>query len=244
MLASRLAANSSDLRLNDRYGDRFRAVATPNLGRYVADMVHAYHVILTAYGCWLPNDPRGSWSEFIGKWELNQYGRTTYGQEFRRLTDLSLEELESREAARKRLAYPPVRFSGKQAREIDNGFATRCKELGYTIWAASILPEHTHLVIARHRYKVEIVAQKLKAASSQRLIDCGLHPLTKFSVSGSRPPRMWSEGVWKSFLDSEQAIEDAMAYVIDNPIKEGKPQQRWSFVTPFPGLEPGWVTYG
>lgn len=24
------------------------------------------HVIFGAYGFWLPNDPRGSWSEFVG----------------------------------------------------------------------------------------------------------------------------------------------------------------------------------
>jgi len=29
-------------------------------------MVIGFHVILTAYGFWLPNDPRGSWSEFVG----------------------------------------------------------------------------------------------------------------------------------------------------------------------------------
>ena len=30
-------------------------------------MVHGYHVILAAYGFWLPNDPRGSWSD-SGSW--------------------------------------------------------------------------------------------------------------------------------------------------------------------------------
>lgn len=28
-------------------------------------MVLAYHVIFGAYGFWLPNDPRGSWSKFV-----------------------------------------------------------------------------------------------------------------------------------------------------------------------------------
>ncbi|HEY5314071.1 MAG TPA: hypothetical protein VIK18_16185 [Pirellulales bacterium] len=26
----------------------------------------AYHIIFCAYGFWLPNDPRGSWSTFVG----------------------------------------------------------------------------------------------------------------------------------------------------------------------------------
>ncbi len=49
---------------------------------------------------------------------------------------------------------------------------------------------------------------------------------------------------WKVFLDTEEAIEDAIRYVEDNPEKEGKPKQSWPFVTPFAGLPPGgWTTY-
>ena len=41
-------------------------------------MIVGYHVIFSAYGFWLPNDPRGSWSEFVGAWELVLAGgRTT-----------------------------------------------------------------------------------------------------------------------------------------------------------------------
>ena len=40
-------------------------------------MVLAYHVIFSIYGFWLPNDPRGSWSEFVGAWELVRYGTST-----------------------------------------------------------------------------------------------------------------------------------------------------------------------
>jgi hypothetical protein len=34
----------------------------------------AFHGIITAYGFWLPNDPRGSWSTWVGAWELFQAG--------------------------------------------------------------------------------------------------------------------------------------------------------------------------
>jgi hypothetical protein len=33
-------------------------------------MVLASHVIITAYGFWLPNEERGSWSDFVRSWEL------------------------------------------------------------------------------------------------------------------------------------------------------------------------------
>jgi hypothetical protein len=33
-------------------------------------MILGSHVIFGAYGFWLPNDPRGSWSEFVGAWDF------------------------------------------------------------------------------------------------------------------------------------------------------------------------------
>ena len=206
-------------------------------------VVHGYHLTLAAYGFWLPNDPRGSWSEFVGKWELVRFGRSTKSLDRRECAALSDVELRHREATRKTLRYPPVQFTGRQARAIARGFAAACRRGGYTIWACSILPEHTHLVLARHRYKVEQIANLLKGRSTRSLIEEDLHPLAEYAPAGARPPRMWAEHQWKVYLDSEEAIEDAIRYVDDNPAKEGKPAQHWSFVTPFAGLDRGWVTY-
>ena len=98
-------------------------------------------------------------------------------------------------------------------------------------------------MIARHRYKVEQIANLLKGAATRQLVSEHLHPLTQHAAPGERPPRMWAEHEWKVYLDSEEAIENAIQYVNDNPIKEGKPAQHWPFVTPFTGLDKGWVTY-
>ena len=49
---------------------------------------------------------------------------------------------------------------------------------------------------------------------------------------------------WAAFLDTEDEIEDAIRYVEENPVKEGKRRQTWSFVKPFGGLETaGVVSY-
>jgi hypothetical protein len=40
-------------------------------------MICAYHVIFGTYGFWLPNDPRGSWSDFVASWEIFRYGPAT-----------------------------------------------------------------------------------------------------------------------------------------------------------------------
>jgi REP element-mobilizing transposase RayT len=204
-------------------------------------MIHGYHVILGAYGFWLPNDPRGSWSDFVGKWELLRFGKATKG-----LTRLVLTEQEERDrqAAKRLLDYPPVQFSDVQACAIGRGFANACRKSGFTIWACAILAEHTHLVVARHDFKVEYIANLLKGEATKQLRKEGLDPLSAFAQPGQRPHSPWSERRWKVYLDSEQAIENAIRYVMENPVKEGKPLQHWPFVTPFAGLaKGGQITY-
>lgn len=207
-------------------------------------MIHGYHLILSCYGFWLPNDHRGSWSDVIRKWELVRFGPQQMPEVRRSLMELTPEELSARNTARRALFYPPVTLTGQQAAAIGRGFAEKTHSSNYTIWACSILPEHTHLVIARHPYKVEQIANLLKGAATSQLIKENCHPLASHARPGHRPPRMWSEHEWKVYLDSEEAIENAIAYVEQNPIKENKPKQSWKFVTPFAGITPGgWITY-
>jgi len=203
-------------------------------------MVHGYHVIFGAYGFWLPNDPRGSWSQFVGNWELVRFGRATKTIE---RIELSPEEEEMRRKAKLALKHPPVQFTGIQARAIGHGFLNAREKSGFTIWACSILPEHVHAVIARHTYKAEQIVNLLKGEATKQLDKEGLHPFVATARHGKRPPSPWADRKWVVFLDTEEAIEDAVRYVEENPIKEGRPRQRWSFVTPFAGLDNGWVTY-
>lgn len=206
-------------------------------------MIHGYHVIMPCYGFWLPNDPRGSWSDFVARWELLRYGESTRKFEQRTLAQLTVQELAIREAARAALLYEPVCLTGRQALSIASGFAKKAASTGYKIWACAIMPQHIHLVIARHQYKVEQVANLLKGAATKQLIGDGLHPLEKYARPNRRPPGMWARHQWKKYLDSDAAIENAIAYVIENPLKEGKKQQTWNFITPYAGLDPGLVTY-
>src|SRR5438876_942853 len=117
-------------------------------------MVHWYHLIMTAYGFWLPNDPRGSWSDFVGSWELFRFGRATKTTESRSLARVPHDRA-ARRAAKQALKYPPVVFSDAQVDAIANGFGERATSSKMTVWACSIMPEHVHMVIARHHYDVE-----------------------------------------------------------------------------------------
>ncbi|MFH1922268.1 MAG: hypothetical protein ABIP48_20590, partial [Planctomycetota bacterium] len=111
-------------------------------------MIRAYHAIFSAYGFWLPNDPRGSWSHFVGSWELFRFGPATK-VETRRSVAAKPHDRALRLAAKRALKYPPVRFNGRQVLSVSQGFATAIAEHEYHVCACSILPEHVHMVVAR-----------------------------------------------------------------------------------------------
>jgi REP element-mobilizing transposase RayT len=192
-------------------------------------MVRGYHVIFGAYGFWLPNDPRGSWSDFVGAWELRRFGPATKTTETRSLAR-DPHDRAARLTAKQVLKRPAVAFTGIQARAIGRGFAEYVAESGLPVWACSILPEHVHLVTGRFRLSVEQVVVQLKGAATRHLIDEGLHP---FPEEAGRPPKCRARGEWSVFLEDAADIRRSIDYVERNPLKEGKPRQRWPFVTPY-----------
>ena len=202
-------------------------------------MVHGYHLILPMYGFWLPNDPRGSWSDYVRRWELARFGKATRSIERKDLHELSEKEKQLREVAKQTLQFPPVLLTEIQATAVGSGFATKITLSNYTVRACSIMPDHTHLVIARHSYKVETIANLLKGAATRELKEKALHPLQEYKTTNGKLPPIWAAQQWKVFLDSESAIVQAIHYVESNPEKEGKPRQTWPFVKPFTGLNKG-----
>ena len=77
------------------------------------------------------------------------------------------------------------------------------------------------------------VVNLLKGAATRRLLDKGLHPLASYRRWDGAVPSPWASKCWKVFLDSEEDVRRAVRYVEDNPEKEGKPRQKWSFVEPY-----------
>jgi REP element-mobilizing transposase RayT len=199
-------------------------------------MVLAYHVIFCTYGFWLPNDPRGSWSTFVAAWELFKFGAATK-TESRRSVAAKKHNRQSREEAKTALKYPVVVFDGTQACAVGLGFGTSIEKGGVQVWACSILPEHVHMVIARHEKKVETLVGFLKGEATKRLVAEEVHPLKEFANEDGDVPTCWARKCWKVFLDSDADIRRAIQYVEQNPLKEGKPRQNWVFVTPYEGLD-------
>jgi REP element-mobilizing transposase RayT len=198
-------------------------------------MVLGHHVMFGAYGFWLPNGPRGSWSDFVGAWELFRYGPATKTTETVSLAHREHDQ-SLRLAAKRAIKHPAVEFSGIQARAVGRGFARYVERSGLVVWAYAILPDHVHLVLGRHRLRAEQLVIQLKGDATERLIEEGIHPFGHIKEKNGRPPKCFARGEWKVFLDSPEAICRAIRYVEDNPIKEGKKAQRWPFVMPFTGV--------
>ena len=209
--------------------------ASPLNGKELVTMVLGHHLIISAYGFWLPNDPRGSWSDMVRAWEIAKFGEATKVHT-RRCVARDPHDWKLRQAAKQALKYPAVNFTGMQAKSVGSGFWRHTRRSGVVVWACAILPDHVHLVVRRHRYDAEIMIQQFKGNGTMQLNKDNLHPLAAYAQSGESAPSPWAEKGWKVFLDSEADIWRAIRYVENNPMKEGKPKQMWSFVTEFQGF--------
>ncbi|MGL4595597.1 MAG: hypothetical protein ACRCUY_12805 [Thermoguttaceae bacterium] len=186
-------------------------------------MIIAYHVIFSAYGFWLPNDPRGRWSNIVSAWELYRFGGAAVKAETRKSVAAAPHDIERRLAAKEHLKNSPAVFTEIEVESIGRGFAIAVEAGNYAAFACAILPEHVHLVLGSGKISAEQMVGKLKQRATQQLVADG------FSSSESK----WAKGCWKVFLNTTDAVQRAIQYVVNNPIKEGRPVQNWSFVSPF-----------
>lgn len=196
-------------------------------------MLHGFHVIFSTYGFWLPNDPRGSWSDFVRSWELLRFGKATKVNTLRSVAAVK-HDGSQRLAAKQSLTYPEVSLSGVQALSVSNGFRAAVEEAKYQVYAGSILPQHVHLVFGPHKRDIRRIIGHLKARSTQRLAADGLHPFAGYQQKDGAVPSPWGRKCWVVFLYSESHLVQAIKYVSDNPVKEGKRRQHWSFVKSYP----------
>lgn len=188
-------------------------------------MVLAYHVIFSAYGFWLPNDPRGSGSAIVASSKLRTFGNATKTNT-RRSVAAHTHNKAARLAAKAALKFSPVRFTGQQALAISKGFDLARREGQYVFHACAIMPDHVHLVIARHDRAIRRIVGHLKTRARQRLVEEKLWP--------NAPRPVWGEQGWNVFLFTEQDVRQRIRYVEENPLKAGLKRQKWSFVTPWP----------
>jgi len=197
--------------------DRERHRASPAANRMIA-----HHVVFGTYGFWLPNDPRGSWSQYVGSRNILQYGPATK-TDVRRSIAGRTHDRRRRIAAKQELKYPAVRLTGRQALAVGHGFAEAIEDSGYRLQACCIMPDHIHLVAVYDGRRWSTLMGHLKGRATQHLVD---------EVNWPRSRPVWARGGWCVYLDDDDDVARSVRYVEENPSKDGKPPQRWSFVTP------------
>jgi REP element-mobilizing transposase RayT len=187
-------------------------------------MVFAHHLVWTAYGWWLPNDPRGSMSRSIASDLIAELGELHHGR--KRIQPASREIRGFYGQAAAALKFPLLRLAPAEADAVFLAFAHVTAACGYTCYACAILPDHVHLCVRKHRDRAEDMIQNLQAEGRRRVCDAGLR-------AANHP--VWGGAGWKVFLDSVEDVERTVRYVEENPVKLGMAPQRFAFVTPYDG---------
>ncbi len=201
-------------------------------------MIHAYHATFGTYGSWLPNDPRGSASRFVGSRKIFGIGGRADLSKRTKYDKLLSPEQRKHTVIQTQLFRDAVVFNESHLKEIAIAFGQFITEQRLQVWATAILPCHVHLVFARCGRKAELVVDELKEFCHERIVSLGISP-----VGCSSKNSVWAEGRWIVFLDKSEAIESAIAYVVQNPIEDGRRPQVWPFVVPFRGIESNIVSY-
>ena len=133
-------------------------------------MVRWYHAVFGAYGFWLPNDPRGSWSDFVYAYELYRVGGPATTVTGKRSYAHDPHDADKRRETKEHLKYPPARFNDSARTSIAKGFDQACTEFGFTLYACAIGFDHVHAVIARDPTRsVEQVVAVLKARATRQM---------------------------------------------------------------------------
>ena len=188
-------------------------------------MVIAHHLIWTAYGWWLPNDPRGSGSECVKSDLLAELGEVHNGR--KRVQPFGRELREFYEKAAPLLKHPLLKFDESARTEIAVAFGGEVAAQNYTCWACAVMPDHVHVLIRKHKHWAEEMAENLMRASRLRLIEQGHR-------EHSHPT--WIAGCgWKVFLDEPDEVRRTIRYIEQNPVKLRLPEQHWPFVREYDG---------
>jgi len=191
-------------------------------------IVIAHHLIWTAYGWWLPNDPRGSGSRLVRKDIIKDLGDGR-----KRIQPAGRAVREFYQRAADFLQHPLLAFDEAARTEIGAAFAHVVEQEKYTCYACAIMPDHVHLLIRKHKHQAEDMIEILKDTSRSRL-----------SAAGARTPDhpTWAGGgSWKVFLDHPDEVRRTIPYIERNPTEARLQPQRWGFVRIYDGwpLHPG-----
>ncbi len=197
-------------------------------------MIVGYHCIFSTYGFWLPNDPRGSWSQFVASWDLFCAGGPATKLNTRRSVATAVlrpQQIQRRKAAQASLRSQPVVLSGRQARAMGMAFSAVCAVKHYRVHACAIMPQHVHLFVGRTATDIRTVIGDFKRFATMELYRQNIHPA---QLGTPQCTTIWARGCWCVYLHADD-VQRVIGYINKNPQRDGLPPQHWNCVTPWPG---------
>ena len=169
------------------------------------DCARVWLLSWTAYGEWVPGDPRG----FVGRVRDLRPGessptrlrhnapRTEYD---RGITGLARR-------SRERMAYPPVRLSREQADALLTQFAETAAYRRWRLLAAAVMTQHVHLLVGvPDDPDPDALLRDFKAYGSRAL---------NRLAGVDAPARWWTKGGSTRKKGDPAAVLDGAAYVRD-----------------------------
>ena len=193
-------------------------------------IVIARHLVWTAYGWWLPNDPRGSMSQSIASDVIAQLGELHHGR--KRFQPAGHEIRTFYNEAAEKLKYPLLTLNPDARQEIPIAFAETIAAQKYTCYACAIMPDHVHLLIRKHKHEAEQMIAQLQDSSRLRLRNLDFRAM-------DHP--VWGGPGWKVFLDHPDEVRRTIGYIEANPRHMRLRYQAWPFVSAYDNwpLHPG-----
>lgn len=185
-------------------------------------MILASHIILTGYGHWLPNDPRGSLSTELRVEELGELGEMHYGRRAEQPPKAELRNFHRK--AKEVLKYPVVWFEPSLRQRIAQAFGEVMRREKLTCFACAILNNHAHLLIRRHRIRAQAMIPLLRDRSREAAADL---------IPPNHP--LWSLDLFVAFKDSPRAVQTAIDYIFSNYAKHNIPPETFDFVVRYEG---------
>ncbi len=176
-------------------------------------LVIAHHLVWTAYGWWLPNDPRGSGSHTVASDCLHELGEVHQGR--KRVQPPGREVRAFYERAAELLQHPLLTFDETERAIIAEAFGEVVERERYTCYACAAMPDHVHLLIRKHKHLGEEMADNLMEASRAALVEAGRRTASHPTWVGGLP--------WNDFLDHPDDVRRTIVYIERNPLKIGLP---------------------
>ena len=191
-----------------------------------ARRVIAVHLVLTLYGHWAVNDPRGSGSSDFFDPKFEPLGPIHFGRKPKHEQPTRRELKDFHEKHEGLLNFPVFWIDEAKRRAIAEAIREVIRSQGYTCYACAVCGNHIHLIIRTHRHDAPTMWDHFAEGIRRRL-------RLRFPAEIGADHPVISARPYKVFLYDPDEVWDRIEYVEQNPLKENLPPQRRDFVTPY-----------